>query len=76
MERIVEIPDNIKRTKVEPFGMASLTGWPVREEIVRCRDCQGFVSNATTDEYPHFCTKLGIDLKDGNGFCAWGERRG
>ncbi len=25
---------------------------------------------------PHWCVTLGIDLADGNGFCAWGERRG
>lgn len=47
------------------------------EEIIRCRDCKWFKENATPDDdvRPHFCKKLGIDLKDGNGFCSWGERK-
>ena len=44
----------------------------VRERIVRCRDCDGFLRDATLrDEYPHFCAVHGIDLRDGDGFCAW-----
>lgn len=73
MERIVEIPDSVKRTKVEPFGMASLTGWPVREEIVRCKDCKRY-SN-TSSEYIQWCARAEL-CTEPNGFCAWGERRG
>ena len=48
----------------------------VREQIVRCEDCIWFSENATAhdEDYPHFCYKLGIDLKDGKGFCAWSLR--
>lgn len=48
-----------------------------REEIVRCRDCKGIRANATpyNRERPHWCVTLGIDLADGNGFCAWAKRR-
>ena len=45
---------------------------PVREEIVRCRDC----TNYATDELGDYCTLLDFeDVKSmANGFCAWGER--
>lgn len=48
-----------------------------RVEIVRCQDCSWFHENATLEDrdYPHFCHQHGIDLKDGDGFCKWGERR-
>lgn len=50
--------------------------WLTKESIVRCRDCSWFHEDATLEdqEYPHFCHQHGIDLMDGNGFCAWGER--
>ena len=51
------------------------TGLSVMEKIVRCKACKSFIRDATPEdtEYPHFCTGLGIDLKDGSGFCAWGR---
>lgn len=50
----------------------------IREEVVRCRDCETFHENATPNDLarPHFCSKLGIDLEDGNGFCKWGVKDG
>lgn len=47
------------------------------ETLVRCRDCEGFNKNATPhdDTMPHFCSLLGIDLKDGDGFCKWARKR-
>lgn len=46
--------------------------------IVRCRDCVWFRRNATPHDTvrPHFCAELGIDLVDGDGFCAWGKTAG
>lgn len=84
MERIVEIPDNIKRRVGELIDFVFLTGWPVREKIVRCRDCrfaymrgQDLVCNVN-----HRFVALddhGLPLEAAyficspNGFCSWGE---
>lgn len=48
----------------------------IREQIVRCKDCQAFIENATKydDECPHFCTFHGSDAVSPLGFCSWGER--
>ena len=45
--------------------------------VVRCKDCATFIRDATPhdDDRPHFCSELGVDLADGDGFCAWGVRR-
>lgn len=43
MERIVDIPSDIETIKVglnDPLFTKMLTGFPVREEIIRCRDCR------------------------------------
>lgn len=44
---------------------------------VHCGQCERFLENATPhdDECPHFCTKHGIDLADGSGYCSWAERK-
>lgn len=51
-------------------------GWmwlPVREEIVRCRDCYYFTdSPAWPDAYECDYINRGVEP---DGFCAWGERR-
>ena len=49
-----------------------------RPEVIRCKNCFWFNENAmpNDEDYPHFCHKLGIDLKDGNGFCAWSHKEG
>ena len=49
-------------------------GYPVREEIVRCRDCKYCIANVCMSpdgdgDYLRFEV-----LPDG--FCKWGERRG
>lgn len=54
-------------------------GYAATEQVIRCRDCenfiQDFVPDGYFDEYPHFCKKLGIDMEDDNGFCAWGRKK-
>ena len=59
-----------------PNGYESWQWLPVREEVVRCKDCATFIRDATPhdDDRPHFCSELGLDLADGDGFCAWGRR--
>lgn len=38
----------------------------LREEIVRCRDCERFHTNTNGFDCPNL---------DSNGFCAWGVRK-
>ena len=47
------------------------------EQMIHCAQCERFIENATPhdDERPHFCTKHGIDLADGSGYCSWAERK-
>ena len=55
-------------------------GYPVREEIVRCRDCKHYGSYNGS-----WCCRTYEPVPGGtcdyqtvepDGFCAWGERRG
>lgn len=47
-------------------------GGELREEIVRCRDCDFFVN----DRLGEHCTLMDFQtIGMTNGFCAWGERR-
>ena len=60
-----------------PNGYEEWNWLPVRERIVRCRDCAYFFENATLhdEDCPHFCSLHGIDMAETDGFCKWGERR-
>ena len=56
-------------------ALAYLWGLPVREEIVRCKDCMHY------DPIIHACRRLDslcggfVSYVFDDGFCAWGERR-
>lgn len=65
-----------------PNGYEEWRWLPVREEIVRCRDCTHFSEGMGTNVW--LCERMEyLDLEgwtknvrvDPNGFCAWGERR-
>ena len=46
---------------------------PIREEIVRCRDCINY-SGEDNEIYPKWCMQMNITEVEPNGFCAWAER--
>lgn len=50
---------------------------PVREEIVRCRDCAFYApdSDPIDPGWPMWCERHEIDMVRPDCFCAWGERR-
>lgn len=78
MERIVEIPDCIKsKEKADPFSLDY--GWPVREEIVRCRDC-GYSNDDPSCTHPRWRRGqhdvVVYPPVEPDGFCWLGERRG
>lgn len=54
-----------------PNGYEAWNWLPVRERIVRCRDCKHFVTNI----HGSYCKKSISTTSDPDGFCAWGERR-
>ena len=72
-EYIVDLTDVEKRK----FSWSMETLYeqvPVREEIVRCRDCKHLMSNNRCnlqDDYNEFHW---LDVEP-DGFCAWGERK-
>lgn len=65
-----------------PNGYDGWSWLPVREEIVRCRDCaEWYEYDAYERTWPeitefklHECRRF--KTRDPGGFCAWGERRG
>lgn len=81
-ERIVDLTDVQSKTLEELVGydaLVSLWGLPVREEIVRCKDCKQYSKHewiliTDVSDVCHFWggepTKVEPD-----GFCKWGERR-
>ena len=42
----------------------------IREEIVRCRDCEYLVAHGTGCAYWDYC-----DIESIEGFCKWAKRR-
>lgn len=87
MERIVDIPSGIKTIKVglnDPLFTKMLTGFPVREEIIRCRDCKHVVH--TNGDWvcgrfyrlygdPVYIESWCMHETQPDGFCAWAEKR-
>lgn len=72
-EYIVEMYDECEKYVLEYGCKPTYTqGFPLREEIVRCRDCVWFTNSS---HYGAYCTNFGSPLGDDyDGFCAWGER--
>jgi hypothetical protein len=54
-----------------PNGYEEWSWLPVRERIVRCRECRYYEPNT----YSHFTCELLTFHVDPNDFCAWGERK-
>lgn len=79
MERIVDIPNNIERRKMtfeDELSLKMLTGMPVREEIIRCRDCfywvdEDFCNNPQWHDFSS-CTRPCTYPEN---FCSWAEKR-
>lgn len=75
-ERVVATPTNLTWDDLAENHAAGL---PItKEHIVRCKDCHYFVRDASPyeiDDYPHFCSKHGIDMAEDDGFCSWGRRK-
>ena len=71
-EYVIKVDENDERWHYVEQQYTHFFGYPITEEIVRCRDCTYFA----TDELGGYCTLFEFeDIKDmENRFCAWGER--
>lgn len=60
-----------------PNGYEEWSWLPVREEIVRCRDCERFTVDHSDHDYRsgYLCHRFYTDMVSPDGYCAWGERR-
>ena len=73
-ERIIDMPDEYLYSWQDIYYPDERDDpMSVRERVVRCRDCTGFVE--TWDGYE--CERFSGEYHraEPNGFCAWGERR-
>ena len=73
-EWVVATPKNLTSDDLTENHAA---GIPItREHIVRCKNCNCFLRDASPyeiDDCPHFCSKHGIDMAEDDGFCSWGR---
>lgn len=70
-EYVIDVPDNIECVKwSEVDAKTRLMGLPLREEIIRCRDCKG----REGDEFSSPCPSYLLSGEDPDGFCAWADR--
>ena len=54
----------------------SVADFTVREEVVRCRDCEHFAVDESDHEYRSgwWCKRWDTDMVKPDGYCAWGRR--
>lgn len=79
-EYVVDLSKVMTKTTEELGGFDRfmfLQGVPVREEIVRCRDCKRFGLDNSDHDYRSgwWCHRWNTDMVKPDGFCAWGERK-
>lgn len=73
-EYVLRVPleVEIERYKYINERATSFLGYPLLEEVVRCRDCKYHVAGKCY--VPKFHITRGTYTED-SGFCDWGERR-
>ena len=76
-EYIVRVDESDERWHYVEQQYTYFFGYPITEEIVRCRDCKHYEYWEFRDgRTAHDCARGGDYLFDteSDGFCAWGER--
>lgn len=68
-------PNSTVLKSTTPNGYEHEKWLPVREEIVRCRDCKHYTYADKEHGNDDWCGKHEHIAWSVNGFCAWGERR-
>lgn len=80
-EYVIDLTGVEVKTIKEPHSIEAieaLWGLPVREEVVRCRDCKRYSEHEwiLVTDVSDVCHFFGDGVKvEPDGFCAWGERR-
>ena len=83
-EYVISVDENDERWHYVERQYTHFFGYPITEEIVRCRDCKH--ANISSFGFCKYCEKFVLPDQDGFGpdpqvnlpldfFCAWGERR-
>lgn len=71
-EFIIRVDENYERWHYVVQQYTHFFGYPITEQIVRCRDCRYY------SHYQDLCERLKpgmLVLEPDDGFCAWGERK-
>lgn len=68
-------PNNTVLKGITPNGYKSERWLPVRERIVRCRDCKHADWYGAAGVGMFRCAAHGWSGDNSDGFCAWGERK-
>lgn len=70
---LTDVPTKTVKDLTSSDALACLCGLPVREQIVRCKDCRRtFVGTARADlGEPVLCHRTGSYVRP-DGYCAWG----
>jgi len=79
-ECIIDL-ENVERVPLTPEQLLSFNSIPLREKIVRCRDCAKWslvdvdkgVRFGICKEFSHDADTIKNVTRE-NGFCMWGER--
>ena len=78
-EYIISVDENDERWHYVEQQYTHFFGYPITDEIVRCRDCKWFNASAAVHTW---CARL-VDMygniltfdAEPDDYCAWGERR-
>lgn len=80
-EYIIRVDENDERWHYVERQYTHFFGYPITEEVVRCRDCKHYYEAENyhpSGNYVRRCCKYFDTYNDEvepDGFCAWGERR-
>lgn len=71
-EYIIRVDENDERWEYVKQQYTHFFGYPITDEIVRCRDCKRISDDGLTTAW---CSENCREVRPDD-FCKWGERRG
>ena len=77
-EYIIDLGASWVTDYAKEFGVLNIGGWPVKGEVVRCRDCKYYRDHEwiIASDVGDVCHFFGDGVKvEPGGFCSWGERK-
>jgi len=73
-EYVIRVDGNDERWHYVEQQYTHFFGYPITEEIVRCRDCEHYDGNDAGCSYFVLESNKLLHINQPDGFCAWGER--